>query len=250
VNLVIDYNKIKSIFLFSDLEDSDLEKIKSFASFKKFKKGEILFFDSEPYRGFYCVLDGAIKLYKISPEGREHIIHIVYPGNIFAEVPLFDNFNEIKKNEVVYPINAMALDDENEVIIIPALPFMEILEKDKTICMKMLANFSRRLKIMNKHIASVTLQDVKKRLAQYILSEYENSKTNLKPDILTHHKSKTVLKEYIELSISKYDLASLLGTILETLSRTFKKLQEEKVIEVEGKRIYILNPAKLKTYNS
>ena len=242
--------QIREIFLFSALSDSDIEKISRFSYFRKYRKGEILFFDSEPYRGFFCVLEGVVKLYKISPEGREHIVHLVYPGNIFAEVPLFDNYNDVRKNEIVYPINAMAIDEHNEVLLIPSIPFMEILENSKDVSMKMLANFSRRLKLMNKHIVSVTLQDVKKRLAQYILSEYEEKKSAISGRIPSHIHLKSKSKDYIELSISKYDLASLLGTILETLSRTFKKLQEEKIIEVEGKRIYILDPDKLKIYNS
>jgi CRP-like cAMP-binding protein len=248
--LLSNNRQIKNIFLFSDLEASELDKIRSFSTFKKYKKGEILFFESEPYRGFFCLLEGTVKLYKISKEGREHIVHLVYPGNIFAEVPLFDKYNEVKNNKVEYPINAMSIEDDTEVIIIPSLPFMDILDKNKDVCLKMLANFSRRLKILNKHISSVTLQDVKRRLAQYILSELESQKLHLKPEIPTHYPAKPSTKEFIELSISKYDLASLLGTILETLSRTFKKLQEEKVIEVDGKRIFILNYAKLQSYNS
>jgi CRP/FNR family transcriptional regulator len=242
--------QIREIFLFSDLEDADLEKIKSFSYIKKYGKGEMLFFDSEPYRGFYCLIEGTVKLFKISEEGREHIVHLVYPGNIFAEVPLFDKLNEVKNNEAVYPINAMGIDDENILIIVPSLPFMEILENNKSICLKMLANFSKRLKTMNKHIGSVMLHDVKKRLAQYILSEYESSRLNRKQILHTHHKSNSSTNDFIELSISKYDLASHLGTIIETLSRTFRKLQEEKVIEVDGKRINILDLNKLKSYNS
>jgi CRP-like cAMP-binding protein len=221
--------------------EPELNKIKSFSTYKRYQKGEILFFDSQPYRGFYCLIEGTVKLFKISKEGREHIVHIVYPGNIFAEVPLFDKYNEVKNNQAEYPINAMAIEDDTEVIIIPSLPFMEILDNNIDVCLKMLANFSKRLKTLNKHITSVSLQDVKRRLAQYILSELENQDNNVLKDNSNM---------FIELSISKYDLASLLGTILETLSRTFKKLQEEKVIEVEGKRIYILNQTKLRAYNT
>jgi len=248
--LILSRKQIKNIFLFTDINESELEKIRAFSTYKKYKKGEILFFDSEPYRGFFCLMEGTVKLYKISKEGREHIVHLVYPGNIFAEVPLFDKYDEIKNNQVEYPINAMAIEDDTEVIIIPSIPFMDILDKNKVVCMKMLANFSKRLRTLNEHITSMTLQDVKKRLAQYILSELENFDGNRKQKTLIKSPKKNEDKIFIELNISKYDLASLLGTILETLSRTFKKLQEEKVIEVKGKRIYILNQTKLKAYNS
>ncbi len=248
--MILSNKHIKNIFLFSDIKESELEKIRSFSTYKKYKKGEILFFDSEPYRGFYCLMEGTVKLYKISKEGREHIVHIVYPGNIFAEVPLFDKYNEVKNNRAEYPINAMAIEDDTEVIIIPSLPFMDILDNNIDVCLKMLANFSKRLKTLNLHITSVSLQDVKRRLAQYILSELENQAKNPKQKTNLNSSHDTEEKLFIDLTISKYDLASLLGTILETLSRTFRKLQEEKVIEVDGKRIYILNNAKLRVYNS
>jgi CRP/FNR family transcriptional regulator, dissimilatory nitrate respiration regulator len=241
---------IKYIFLFSELETSEIEKIRAFSSLKKYKKGEILFLESEPYGGFYCLLEGTVKLFKISKEGREHIVHLVYPGNIFAEVPLFDNYSDVKNNQVEYPINAMAIEDDTEVIIIPSAPFMNILDNNKDVCLKMLANFSKRLKILNKHITSVPLQDVKKRLAQYLLSELENQELHSKKEVTAHNKVKQPSEEFIELSISKYDLASLLGTILETLSRSFKKLQEEEIIKVNGKRIYILNRFKLQSFIS
>jgi len=100
--LILSNKQIKNIFLFSDINESELEKIRSFSTYKRYKKGEILFFDSEPYRGFFCLIEGTVKLYKISKEGREHIVHLVYPGNIFAEVPLFDKYDEIKNNQVEY----------------------------------------------------------------------------------------------------------------------------------------------------
>jgi CRP/FNR family transcriptional regulator len=104
----------------------------------------------------------------------------------------------------------------------------------------MLASFAKRLRFLNSHIESVTLDDVTKRLSKYLILEINKE----------HQKEKHVHKNdtFIELVISKYDLASHLGTITETLSRVLRKLQTEDIIEVNGKKILIKDLASLKNY--
>jgi CRP/FNR family transcriptional regulator len=234
---------LKFVPLFSQLDQEQLEIIFSFSHFKKYNKGEIIFFETEPYAGFYCVYEGAVKLYKVSREGREHIVHIMCPYDTFAEVPAFENVDKLFQNEAVYPINAMALDQPTELLLVPAKPFITHLRKFPDLCLQFLSNLSKRLKILNSHIETLSLFDIKKRLARYILSELEIQKKNLK---ISSNRIEPISLSF-ELSFSKYDLASLLGTIIETLSRTFRKMQEEKLIEVEGKKIIIKNLSALKS---
>jgi CRP/FNR family transcriptional regulator len=238
----------KKIHLFSDLSDSEIEKVRSFSAYKKVGKGEILFFDTEPFLGFYCVLGGSVKLYKISSEGREHIVHIMGPYNTFGEVPVFDNYEAVMNDKAIYPINAMALEDDTEVLLVSAKPFLSFFKENSNICLKFLSTLSKRLKLLNDHIEGITLHDIKRRLTKYILDEFEKAKKQKEKIEKTKN---IILKEInsIELSISKNDLASHLGTILETLSRTLKKLQDEKIIEVKGKKITILNLKRLKNYS-
>lgn len=236
-------NDLKFVPLFSQLEQEQLEIIFSFSSFKRYNKGEIIFFETEPYIGFYCVYEGAVKLYKVSREGREHIIHIMCPYDTFAEVPAFENVEKLFQNEAVYPINAMAIDQYTELLLVPAKPFITHIRKFPDLCLQFLSTLSKRLKMLNFHIETLSLFDIKKRLARYILSELETQKKNL--NIHSHKATSPHL--FIELSISKYDLASLLGTIIETLSRTFRKMQEEELIEVEGRKIIIKNLPVLKS---
>lgn len=236
-------NDLKLVPLFSQLEQEQLEIIFSFSSFKRYNKGEIIFFETEPYIGFYCVYEGAVKLYKVSREGREHIVHIMCPYDTFAEVPAFENVEKLFQNEAVYPINAMAIDQYTELLLVPAKPFITHIRKFPDLCLQFLSTLSKRLKMLNFHIETLSLFDIKKRLARYILSELETQKRNL--NIHSHKAASSHL--FIELSISKYDLASLLGTIIETLSRTFRKMQEEELIEVEGRKIIIKNLPVLKS---
>lgn len=230
---------LKKIFIFSGLNDDEISSVREIIRVKLFNKGDMIFFDTEPYLGFYVVKTGLVKIYKISKDGKEHILHLVSAGNTFAEVPLFENLGEIKEDEFRYPANSMALEDGTEVILIPAIKFRQLLENNRTICLKMLSGFAKRLRYLNKHIEELTLMDVTKRVANFILSEYINKKKTKKD-------GKNEPQPFITLNISKNDLAAYLGTILETLSRTFKKLTDDGLIKVDGKKIYIVDIAKLK----
>ena len=242
--MFLENKDLKKIFLFADLIDNELDAIASFSHLKKFNKGEIIFFDTEPYLGFYGLIDGSVKIYKISKEGREQIIHLVTPFNTFAEVPIFENYEKVLTGNATYPANAMSISDYTEAVLVSAKPFLSFLENNSRLCFKFLSNLSKRLRFQTEHLESISLQDITKRLSVYLIHEFENKNP--------HHsiKPKSDNSKYIDLKISKYDLASFLGTIIETLSRTFKKLQDENVIQVQGKRIKIVDLKKLRKYAS
>ncbi len=230
--MISDY--LKKVYIFSGLSDEELDRLTKIVRQKTFNKGDIIFFDTEPYLGFYITITGLTKIYKISKDGREHILHLISPFNTFAEVPLFENFGEEFEDNFRYPANAMALEDETRVLLIPARQFRELLESDSKICIKMVSGFAKRLRHLNHHIEELTLKDVTKRVAGFILTE--NKKAKQKQNGLPA----------ITLNISKNDLAAYLGTIPETLSRTLKKLQDEEMINVEGKNIEITDIESLK----
>jgi CRP-like cAMP-binding protein len=220
----MDSSILKNVRLFSDLNEDDLDKIYSRCDIRTYNKGEIIFFDTEPYQGFYIVVEGGVKIFKISKDGREHILYFIYPFNIFAEVPLLEQYEKIINDEFSYPANSMAMTDNTKLILIRSSVFYNFVEKNGKVCLKMLSSLAKKLRHLNNHIETIT-QDVPKRLAKYILSE--------------HNKNPIKQNSSIELTISKHDLASYLGTIDETLSRVLKKFQDEKLIVVKGKKILI-----------
>ena len=206
----MDSSILKNINLFSELDENEMDKIYSHSSIKTYDKGEMIFFDTEPYIGFYIVIEGGVKIFKISKDGREHVIHFIFPTNTFAEAPLFEHYDKIRREEFTYPANSMAIENNTRLMLIRSDIFYNLLEKNKTICFKMLSGLSKKLRHLNNHIESLS-QGVSVRLAKYLLDELNSS----------DEKNKGI----IELKISKHDLAAYLGTIDETLSRCLKKLQ-------------------------
>ncbi|HJY62650.1 MAG TPA: Crp/Fnr family transcriptional regulator [Ignavibacteria bacterium] len=230
----MDSSLLKKVYFFSGLDEEELEKLKNLCRLKKFNKGDNIFFDTEPYTGFYFVVSGMVKIYKISKDGKEHILHIVGPFNTFAEVPLFENYGAIFESDFRYPANSMAIEENTEVVLVQGRQFLEFIESSSKICMKIVSGFAKRLRHLNHHIEEIMLKDVTKRVASFILTDYKNTK-----------KKREESEPNIKLNISKNDLAAYLGTIPETLSRTFRKLEDDEIIIVDGKKIIIKDLQKL-----
>ncbi len=153
---------------------------------------EIIFSEGEPASGFYILLSGRLKIYKLSLEGKEQILHIIEPGEPFAEVALF--------SETKFPAYAEAI-EKSEVMFLSRNAFRQLIGNDPSIAMNMLAILSQRLKYFTRLIEDLSLKEVPQRLAAYLLflARREGS-------------------DHVSLGISKGQLASLLGTIPETLS--------------------------------
>lgn len=214
-----------AIPLFSELSIEQLRNISAISKVKKFRKGEILFRTGENYLGFYILLKGIIKVYDLTKDGKENVIHIVKPVNIFADIPLFEGRD--------YPVTAEAL-SESLAMLVPRKAFIELLKKHPEISLKMLGGFAKRMKALVVQIEDLSSKEVINRLAKYLLKEIKKSGTEKLPE------------PFIKLTVPKFVIASYLGTITETLSRTFKKLQEEKTIRTHGKSVFVIDLPKLK----
>jgi CRP/FNR family transcriptional regulator, dissimilatory nitrate respiration regulator len=207
--------------LFAGLKERDLQKIKAIALPRQLRKREILFSDGEEARGFYVILSGKVKLYKISPEGKEQILHVVSAPDAFAEAALFF--------EGTYPAFAEALND-SQLLFFQKRNFIHLIEKNPQLSINIIVSLSQYLKRFASLIEELSLKEVSSRIAKYLLDLSLKSSKEGKSSI------------EIELDLSKTQLASKLGTISETLSRTLAKMKARGIIDVKKNRIHILNP--------
>ncbi len=207
---------IASSVLFEGLPPQQLEDINNLAIEKTYQRGETIFFEGDKGIGFYMVGEGKVKIFKVSPMGKEHILHIFGEGEPFGEVPVFHG--------QPFPATAEAL-VKTTTIFFPRDRFVKLVEANPSIALNMLAVLSMRLRRFASQIENLSLKEVPARLANYLLylSQEQGG------------------KDEIQLDISKGQLASLLGTIPETLSRIFARMSEEGLIRVEGRNIYLLD---------
>ena len=134
----------------------------------------------------------------------------------------------------------MGIGEITKIIFIPAKEFSDLMRDNYLICYGMLSGLSRKIKILQTQVVNVKSLDVTKRLVNYILTEYEAGKS------VWSRNTEKEMSETITLNIAKIDLASYLGATLETISRTFKKLQEDKLLRIQGRKITLLNIPALK----
>jgi len=207
---------IGTSFLFGGLPEGQLEAVARIAVEKKFEKGASVFHEGEPGNGFYMVAEGKVKIFKMSWAGKEQILHIFGPGEPFGEVPVFHGSP--------FPANAETL-AKSVLLFFPRVKFIALVEENPSLALHMLAVLSLRLRRFVDQIENLSLKEVPARLAGYLLYLLEEQGG----------------EDSVELEISKGQLASLLGTIPETLSRIFARMSDEGLITVDGKKIRILD---------
>jgi CRP/FNR family transcriptional regulator len=209
---------LRSCRLFSDLEGADLEAVQRIAASKEYRKGETIFNESDPSRGFFIVVTGSVKVYRVAPDGRERVIHVVPAGEVFAEAAMFME---------TYPAAAEALMSPTTVVAIDKNGFKQLLARDPRLSFKIMGTMVRWLARMRDALTDLTLKEVPGRFASYVLSL---SAETGKP---------------IKVGITKTMLAQILGTTKETLSRLLRRLAEHRILTFRGNTIQILNRPRL-----
>jgi CRP-like cAMP-binding protein len=211
---------ISSIPFFSGLSPEQLADVGRIAVEKRYRKGEVIFSEGDEGDGFYLVIDGRIKVFKLSADGKEHILHVFAAGQPFGEVPVFAGEQ--------FPAHASAIAD-TRAMFFPRSAFLALIGKNPLLAMKMLSELSHKLRLFSSQIENLSLKEIPARLASYLI-------------YLAGEQSQT---DEVDLTISKGQLASLIGTIPETLSRIFAKLSSQGLIKVEGRKIYLRDREKL-----
>ena len=213
---------ISNALIFDGLPQQQLKQIEAVAISKNFAKGEMIFMEQDDGNGFYLVADGRVKIFKASPSGKEQILHVFGPGEPFGEVPVFSGKR--------FPANAQAI-SASRLLFFPRPAFLGLITAHPSLALNMLAVLSMRLRQFTYQIENLSLKEVPDRLAAYLLylaTEQER-------------------EDFVTLNISKGQLASLLGTIPETLSRILTRMNKQGLIETKDRTIRFLNRAGLES---
>jgi CRP/FNR family transcriptional regulator, dissimilatory nitrate respiration regulator len=202
--------------LFCGVPQAELETIASFAQLVRVAKGAYLFREGELALGFYVVQTGAINVHRVSPAGKEQIIHVFRAGETFAEAAL--------AIATGYPADARAVDNSS-VILVPKKEFVELLRRRPELSLRMLASMSTHLRVLVGLLEDLQSKDVETRLAHWLLNRCTGGKTSC----------------VIKLQTTKRVLAAEMGTTSETLSRTLAKFRDAGWISVKGREISMLS---------
>lgn len=213
--------QLAAIPLFGGLPRPQLEELAMIVLTQSVKRGQTIFAEGDLGTGFYVLVSGRVKIFKLSPDGKEQILHIMPPAEPFGEVAVFAGER--------FPAYAAALED-GYTLFFPRAAFIDLIAKNPSLALNMMAILARRLRKFAVMIEALSLKEVPGRLAAHFLylSQQQGG------------------EKALTLDISKNQLASLMGTIPETLSRILARMAKEGLIEAGGQRlIRILDEAAL-----
>ncbi len=211
---------------FHSLDKADLQYLNEQKNPLVYRKGQVLYEEGHKPTGVFCIREGKIKVFKNSQDGKQHITRIVVPGEFLGLKALLTGND--------HSVSASALED-TLACFISKTDFFQLMIKYPDFTRSLILSLSKLLEEAEIRMISLTYKPVKERLAETLLFLVDSF----------YPGSKKSAKEY--LNLTRTDLANIIGTAPETVIRLLSEFKEEKLIEAKGRKIFLLNPARLKT---
>lgn len=216
---------LKQTILFQDLEPDELEAIASICRKRQVPKGSILFYVDDPGNACYIVVEGKVKIVVNSGDGREHILGILGPCDLFGEMSLIDG----------QPRSATAIAVEETVVLtIQREEFLRLLEDHASIALKLLTVLTRRLRLTDAHVESLAFLSAPGRVARLLLQ--------LATESGEQHDGKPAFST----RMTRQEMANLTGTSRETFTRVLMDYQDRGLVTIDRNLFILQNEPKLK----
>ena len=218
-------NFLKYVPIFTDLDESTIEKISNLGARKSFTKESVVLFEHETGSALFVIIKGKVKVSRVSDEGKEVILTILNESDFFGEMAILDGLSR--------SANVTAMED-SELFIIQRNEFLNLLQNHPEISIALLQEFTQRLRAADMKIKSLSLKDAEGKVATVILQL---------ADDMGKIRQGTV---EIEKLPYQHDLANMAGTSRETISRTLHTFVKKGLVELEGSRLRIIDYEKFK----
>lgn len=204
---------------FTGLDAEDLRRLAGEVLERSFARGEILFLAGEPCRGLYVVKSGRVRIFKSSPKGREQVLLIANQGDSFNDVPVFDGGPN--------PASASAL--EPSVVYIILKESLLSLVADCPAAQAVIRMFATRLRYLTTVVEDFSFLSVVNRLAKMLL------------DLAAAEGGTAPIPR-----LTQDEMAAMVGSVRDVIGRALKTLERTGAIKIEGQRIMVTDPGKLK----
>jgi len=213
--------------LFGGLDEKELRALGERAVEQKLARGEILFTAGEEARGLFVIVEGALRAFRESLDGREQVIHVERAGATIAEVPMFD--------DGAYP-STVAAEEDSIVLFIDKRDVRNLCLSHPSIALAALKLLAGRLRRCAELVEALSLHEVDQRLARLLLSEGRTRGRRVNNGVV------------FELLLTNQQIAARIGTVREVVSRALSRLQQNELIEISGRVVTILDEEPLKAF--
>ena len=218
-NLDFKLNTLRRNPYFDDLPEELLKEIAERMQLRGLERGEILFWEDDPCAGLHIIEQGSVKLYRISPQGRQYIIRVLQEGETCNEVPAFDGGTN--------PVNVETL-ERSKVWVIEAEMLRDLVKAHPDFALKVLSNFGKNLRGLVRLVSEMAFYQVTNRLARLI--------SELPAEEPRPH-------------WTQEQLAAQLGTVREVVARSLKELERSGAIRIEDRRIHVADDTVLRQWS-
>lgn len=201
---------LRKIQLFSELDSLALERIASRCVATERTTGTVLFTAGEPCRGLYIVVSGRVRVFRVSPDGREQVLHLEGPGRPVAELPLLDGGD--------YPASAVAVED-SRLLFLPRTEFEALYRSNPDVAHAIIRALGKRLRHLVQLTQTLAFRDVAARLALLLAGDADREGESTPQGVL------------LVLNRTREEIALEIGTARESVSRAFKQLAQRGMIE-------------------
>lgn len=217
---------LKNIPFFNTLNSSELKEIEPYISEISYRKKEVVFSEGDPSDWFYLVIDGKVKITKLSQEGKEIILEVISGHDLFGGLAVLRGFP--------YPANAVAMED-TRLLRISRSNILRILDRFPNLMYSLALQVGERMKESHETLKNIALERVESRIASLLLKLADKiGKTDVEGMV-------------IDMKLTKQDIAEMVGTTVETSIRTISKLKKNEIVTDRDGKIIIKNLEKLKT---
>ena len=197
-----------------------IDEISRLGQIKFYAKGEFLFNADDRADGFFFVQSGEVRIFRINEQGKEVEVVRLSPGDFFGEAIVFLSER--------FPAFAQAV-RKSQVLYFYKKDILRKIDDEPAVARSFITLLAQKCVVLHRRIETLELRTVRQRLAQFLLSHSTGDRAYT-----------------VELKMKKAELAGLLGTIPETISRNLKKLEEENLIRMRGRQISVIDSIRLK----
>jgi len=220
---------LKKINLFKNLSDDELKELENYTTTAMFRKKEDIFTEGDAPEWFYIVTTGKVKVTKISHDGKEIILEIISPHDIFGGVAVLRN--------IPYPANAVAMED-SEILKISRKNLMRLVDRFPNLMYFIALQLGDRMKSSFDSLKNIALERVEARIAALLLKLGNKVGVETKEGLM------------IDMRLTKQDVADMVGTTVETSIRTFSKFKKEGLVTDSDGKIIIKDRERLAALSS
>jgi len=221
--------QLKKIELFKNLSEDEGKELSPYLTEKSYKKKEHIFSEGAAPEWFYIVARGKVKITKISHEGKEIILEVISPYDIFGGVAVLRN--------IPYPANAVAMED-SEILRISRKNLMRLADRFPHLMHSLALELGDRVKNSLDTLKNIALERVEARIAALLLKLANKVGVDTKEGLL------------IDMRLTKQDVADMVGTTVETSIRTFSKFKKDGLVQDADGKFIIRDMEKLAELSS